>query len=183
MKNLRETIELTNEIKKSGIWVQHRDETFSVCISEKNFNKISKNKTVSSPYPNERIKIIDNNNNIKYNVMPNGATAIITQMNDDEKSWYLRGGDAQKYKNQVVFIIKLYSANKEIVLAKDTIYFPIFELLNHFGYKSKYGIPENSIGVLDVSANLGSYAHAFSAKAIDKIKQVIEFVGFKIIEK
>jgi hypothetical protein len=104
-------------------------------------------------------------------------------MKDDEKNWYLRGGDAQKYKNEQIFVIKLYSTNKETCLLKDTISFPTFEILNHFGYKSKYGVPENSIGMLNVSANIGSYAHAFTAESIDKIKQVIKFMGFKIVEK
>ena len=55
--------------------------------------------------------------------------------------------------------------------------------MNHFGYKSNYGVPENSIGMLDVSGNLGCYAHAFTGEALDKIKQVIKFIGFKIVEK
>lgn len=178
-----ETMNLSSEIKKLGIWNQLRDNEFSVCISEKNFNKLSKNKTITTPYANKSIKILDNNTKIKYDVIPNNSTAIITQMKDDEKNWYLRGGDAQKYKNEQIFVIKLYSTNKETSSIKDVISFPTFEILNHFGYKSKYGVPENSIGMLNVSANIGSYAHAFTAESIDKIKKVIKFMGFKIVEK
>lgn len=182
-EHLNESLDLSNEIKKLGIWVQHRDETFSVCISEKKFNKISKNKKVTTPYPNKSIKILDNNTKIKYDVIPNSSTAIITKMKEDEKNWYLSGGDKQKYTNETIFVIKLYSTDKESSSIRDVISFPTFELLNHFGYKSKYGVPENSIGMLDVSGNLGSYAHAFTGESLDEIKQVLKFIGFKIVEK
>lgn len=174
---------LSNEIKKVGIWCQYKDNSFSVYIAEKNFNKLSKNKNVTTPYSNKSIKILDNDANIKCHVIPNSSTAFITKMKDDEKNWYLRGGDKQKYTNETIFVIKLYSTDKESSSIRDVISFPTFELLNHFGYKSKYGVPENSIGMLDVSGNLGSYAHAFTAESIDKIKQAIKFIGFKIVEK
>lgn len=170
-------------MKKLGIWNQYKDNSFSVYIAEKKFNQLSKNKTVTTPYENKSIKIIDNNKNIKYNVIPNNSTAFITKMQDDEKNWYLRGGDKQKYANETIFVIKLYSTDKESSSIQDVISFPTFELLNHFGYKSKYGVPENSIGMLNISANLGDYAHAFTSESLDKIKEVIKFIGFKIVEK
>ena len=181
MKSLKEC--LVNEIKTFGIWNQLRDKSFSVYISEKNFTKLSKNKKVTMPLPNKSIKIIDNNKDIRFDVVPNGSIAIIEKMKDDDKNWYLRGGDAQKYENQSVFVIKLYSSNEKTALLKDTIGFPTFELLNYFGFKSNYGVPENSIGMLNISGNLGSYAHAFTAESMDKIKQVLNFIGFKIVEK
>jgi hypothetical protein len=181
-EHLNESLLVEDEIQRLGIWHRHRDNSFSVYISEKNFNKISKNKTITTPYPNKSIKILDNNTNIKCHVIPNGSTAFITKMKDEEKTWYLIG-DPQKYKNETIFVIKLYSTNKESSSIQDTISFPTFELLNHFGYKSKYGVPKNSIGMLDVSGNLGSYAHAFTGEALNKIKQVLKFIGFEIVEK
>ena len=116
MKSLRdclnESLDLSNEIKKLGIWYQHKDNSFSVCISEKNFDKLSKNKNITTPYVNKSIKILDNTK-IKYHVIPNGSTAFITKMKDEEKSWYLSSGDLQKYKNETIFVIKLYSTGKE----------------------------------------------------------------------
>lgn len=168
MKALSEFI---NE--KLGVEFTLRSGKKSVTISEKDFEKLSKGKTVTEPYPNKRIKIIDGNENVSYNVVLKGDRITVREMTEEEKKWFQPS--IYKYiEGKPVFMLSVSDKDGK------SLWIPTHALMNPLP-KSGEDPYKNKWGMCPVGSNTGTASHCFTNKDLDKVFKMYEKMGYEVI--
>ena len=156
-----------------GVEVKLRNGSKTVVISEKDFKKLSKGHEVTEPFPNKRVKILDGNENVHYNVVLKGDKIIATEMTEEEKRWYCPS--VYKYiEGKPVFM--LHAADKN----NDALFIPTHALMNPLP-KSGEDPYKNEWGMCPVGSNTGTAAHCFTNKDLDKVFKMYEKMGYEVI--
>lgn len=170
-----------NTLKKYGLVLELRNYV-SCTLSEDNFLKISKNKTVSTPFPNTNIKLLNGDERVRYTVIPKDATATYCELNDEDKKWYYNSiYTFIKDKNVYQFMVRRL---QKTGTPADVMYFPFHELKTYFGIKELKGDPDNNvIGLLPIAKNGGTSDHYFTDKGLEKVIKALEFIGFKVVKE
>lgn len=168
MKTLSEFI---NE--KLGVEFTLRSGKKSVTISEKDFKKLSKGKTVTEPYPNKRIKIIDGNENVSYDVVMKGDKITARELTEEEKKWFQPS--IYKYiEGKPVFM--LFASDKN----GKSLWIPTHAFMNPLP-KSGEDPYKNEWGMCPVGSNTGTASHCFTNKDLDKVFKMYEKMGYEVI--
>lgn len=172
MKSLKEFLTEANEQK-------------TVVISEKDFQKkFGKGHKIDTPHANTCIKYVDGNRDIAYNVIPTGASAWISEVDDENKRWYAISQQTYDFiKDVTVYEIETYKTNKSTSLLADTMHFPRFEMMSEREMKKYRTNPDpnaNELGMIQCNGSIGSFAQMFTDKNIKEVENRLEKMGFKI---
>jgi hypothetical protein len=157
----------------------------TVVIPEKEFlKKFGKGHKIETPHRNPCIKYVDGNMDIRYNVVPTGASAWISEVNDTDKRWYAYSPRTYEFiKDVTVYEIKTYKVGESTALLADTFHFPTFELMSERETKKFRTNPDpnaNELGMILCNGNIGSFAQMFTDKNIKEVEKRLKKMGFEI---
>lgn len=157
----------------------------TVMMSEKDFfKKFGKGHDIDSPHPNPWIKYVDGNRDIRYNVVPTGASAWISVVSDEDKRWYSLTQEVyDAIKDVTVYNIETYNTSKPTALLADTFHFPTFEIMSEREtkkYRTNIDPNANELGMIRCNGNIGTFAQMFTDKNIKEVEKRLEKMGFKI---
>ena len=156
-----------------------------IVMPEKDFlKKFGKGHDISSPHPNPCIKYVDGNKDVRYNVVPTGASAWISVVNDDDKRWFVESRKTYEFiKDITVYEIKTYKVGESTALLADTFHFPRFELMSERETKkfmNDFDPNANELGMIRCNGNIGSFAQLFTDKNIEEVEKRLKKMGFQI---
>lgn len=157
----------------------------TIVMSEKDFQKkFGKGHKIEAPHPNPCIKYVDGNRDIRYDVIPTGASAWISEVSDEDKRWYAISQQTYDFiKDVTVYEIETYKTSKPTALLADTMHFPTFEMMSERETKKYRTDPDpnaNELGMIRCNGNIGTFAQMFTDKNIKEVEKRLEKMGFKI---
>lgn len=157
----------------------------NIVISEKDFNKkFGKGHKIEAPYPNPCIKYVDGNRSVRYDVIPTGASAWISEVSDEDKRWYAISQQTYDFiKDVTVYEVETYKTSKPTPLLADTLHFPTFDIMSEKEtdiYRTNPDPNANELGMVRCNGSIGTFSQMFTDKNIEEVEKRLKKMGFTI---